>query len=71
LFSWKVSVKQHKYIVTKIELLAIVKKLKEIKGMLWGKPITVFTDHKHLRRDDPGLSFDQGSVPMEDTAGRV
>jgi hypothetical protein len=35
-FSWKLSAAQHKYSVTKIELLAIVKTLKEFKGMLWG-----------------------------------
>ncbi len=33
-FSWKLSNAQHKYIVTKDELLAIVKTLKEFKGML-------------------------------------
>jgi hypothetical protein len=36
---------QCKYSVTKIELLAIVKTLKEFKGMLWGQQIKVFTDH--------------------------
>jgi hypothetical protein len=35
-FSRKLSVAQCKYSVTKIELLAIVKTLKEFKGMLWG-----------------------------------
>jgi hypothetical protein len=33
-FSWKLSVAQHKYSATKIELLAIVETLKEFKGML-------------------------------------
>jgi hypothetical protein len=33
-FSWKLSTMQRKYSVTKIELLAIVKTLKEFKGML-------------------------------------
>ncbi len=33
-FSWKLSDTQHKYSVTKIELLAIVKTLKKFKGML-------------------------------------
>jgi hypothetical protein len=42
----KDSVVQCKYSVTKIELLAIVETLKEFKGMLWGQPITVFTDTK-------------------------
>ncbi len=36
-FSWKPSDMQRKYSVTKIELLAIVEKLKEFKGMLWGQ----------------------------------
>jgi hypothetical protein len=35
-FSRKLSNTQRKYSVTKIELLAIVKTLKEFKGMLWG-----------------------------------
>ncbi len=35
-FSWKLSVAQWKYSVTKIELLAIGKTLKEVKGMLYG-----------------------------------
>ncbi len=35
-FSQKLSNTQRKYSVTKIELLAIVKTLKEFKGMLWG-----------------------------------
>jgi hypothetical protein len=38
-FSWKLSDMQRKYSVTKIELLAIVKTLKEFKGMLWGQNI--------------------------------
>jgi hypothetical protein len=33
-FSWKLSTMQHKYSVTKIELLAIVQTLKKFKGML-------------------------------------
>ncbi len=36
-FSWKLSTSKRKYSVTKIELLAIVKTLKEFKGMLWGR----------------------------------
>ena len=36
IFRRKLSVCQQKYSVTKIELLAIVKTLKELKGMLWG-----------------------------------
>ncbi len=33
-FGWELSTTQHKYSVTKIELLAIVETLKEFKGML-------------------------------------
>jgi hypothetical protein len=58
-FSQKLSVVQHKYSVTKIELLAIVKTLKEFKGMLWGQPIKVFTNHKNLMRDALGLTTDR------------
>ncbi len=36
-FSQKVSNTQRKYNITKTELLAIVKTLKEFKGMLWGQ----------------------------------
>jgi hypothetical protein len=45
LFSRKVSIAQCKCSVTKMELFAIVKTLKEINGMLWGQSIKVFTDH--------------------------
>ncbi len=38
-FSRKHSKTQQKYSVTEIELLAIVKTLKEFKGMLWGQDI--------------------------------
>jgi hypothetical protein len=38
-FSWKLSNTQCKYSVTKIELLAIVKTLKELKGILWSQNI--------------------------------
>ncbi len=58
-FSWKLSNTQRKYSVTKIELLAIVKTLKEFKGMLWGQNIKVFTDHANLMRDALGLTSDQ------------
>jgi hypothetical protein len=59
LFSWKLSNTQHKYSVTKIELLAIVETLKEFKGMLWGQNIKVFTDHTNLMRDALGLTLDR------------
>jgi hypothetical protein len=49
-FSWKLSTMQRKYSVTKIELLAIVKTLKEFKGMLWGQSMKVYTDHANLIR---------------------
>ncbi len=58
-FSWKLSNTQLKYSITKIELLAIVKRLKEFKGMLWGQNIKVFTDHANLMRDALGLTLDQ------------
>jgi hypothetical protein len=38
-FGRKLSKMQQKYSVTEIELLAIVKTLKEFKGMLWGQDI--------------------------------
>ena len=57
-FSRKLFPAQRKYSVTKIELLAIVKTLKEFKGMLWGQPIKVYTDHKNLIRDALGLTSD-------------
>jgi hypothetical protein len=50
---------QHKYCVTKFELLAIVETLKEFKGMLWGQKIEVFTDHANIIRDALGLSLDR------------
>jgi hypothetical protein len=58
-FSWKLSVVQHNYSVTKIELLAIVKTLKEFQGMLWSQPIKVFDDHNNLMRDALGRTLDQ------------
>jgi hypothetical protein len=58
-FSWKVSNAQRKYSVTKIELLAIAKTLKEFKGMLWGQNIKMFTDHPNLMRDAQGLTLDR------------
>ena len=46
---------QQKYSVTEIELLAIVETLKEFKGMLWGRQLFVYTDHKNLIQDALGL----------------
>ncbi len=57
-FSWKLSTMQRKYSVTKIELLAIVETLKEFKGMLWGQPIKVYTDHANLIADALGMTSD-------------
>jgi hypothetical protein len=58
-FSRKLSETQQKYSVMEIELLAIVKTLKEFKGMLWGQNIKVYTDHKNLARDALGLTSDR------------
>ncbi len=60
-FSTKLSIAQCKYSVAKIELLAIVKILKEfkVKGMLWGESIKVYTDHANLMRDALDLTSDQ------------
>eukprot|EP00804_Cyclotella_cryptica_P020336 CCRYP_014056-RA/>CCRYP_014056-RA protein AED:0.35 eAED:0.35 QI:87/-1/1/1/-1/0/1/82/69 len=48
-----------KYSVTEIELLAIVETLKEVKGILWGQQIKVYTDHKNLIQDALGLTSDR------------
>jgi hypothetical protein len=58
-FSWKLSVAQQKYSVTKIDLLAIVEILKEFERMLWGQPVKVLTDHTNLMRNALGLTLDQ------------
>eukprot|EP00804_Cyclotella_cryptica_P006302 CCRYP_010141-RA/>CCRYP_010141-RA protein AED:0.41 eAED:0.30 QI:0/-1/0/1/-1/0/1/0/449 len=58
-FSRKLSVCQQINSVTEIELLAIVETLKEFKGMLWGQPIVVYTDHKNLMQDALGLTCDR------------
>jgi hypothetical protein len=50
-FSRKLTEMQQHYSVTKIELLTIVKTLKEFKGMLWGQQAKVYTDHKNLIQD--------------------
>ncbi len=49
---------QRKYSVTDIELLAIVKTLKEFKEMLWGQSIKVYSDHANLIRDALGMTSD-------------
>jgi hypothetical protein len=69
-FGQKLSTTQCKYSVTKIELLAIVKTLKEFKGMLWGQFIKVYTDHTNLIKRCSRLNLGP-SVPMEVIAGRV
>jgi len=50
---------EFKYIITELELLAIVETLKEFNGMLWGQRINVYTDHKNLTRDGIGLTSDR------------
>ncbi len=57
-FSWILSTTQRKYIFIKIELLAIVKTLKEFEGMLWGQSIKEYTDHANLIRDALGMTSD-------------
>ncbi len=69
-FSQKLTVTLCIYSVIKIELLALVETLKEFKGMLWGQPIKVFTDHKNLMRDALGSTSDLG-LPIEVTARGV
>ncbi len=58
-FSRKLSAAQPKYSVTKIELLAIIKILKEFKGMLWGQSIKVYTNHANLIRDALCMTSDR------------
>eukprot|EP00804_Cyclotella_cryptica_P020334 CCRYP_014060-RA/>CCRYP_014060-RA protein AED:0.31 eAED:0.31 QI:0/-1/0/1/-1/1/1/0/510 len=58
-FSRKLSVRLQKYSVTEIELLATVETLEEVKGILWGQQIKVFTDHKNLIQDALGLTSDR------------
>jgi hypothetical protein len=58
-FSQKLSDRQRKFSITKIELLAIVETLREFKGMLWGQNIEVLTDHSNLMKDALGLTSDR------------
>jgi hypothetical protein len=69
-FSWKLKITQSKYIVTNIELLAIIETLEEFNGMLWGQPIKLFTDHKKSHERCFRLNLGP-SVPMKVTAGKV
>ena len=46
--------------VWEIEQLAIVKTLKEFKGVLWEQRTKVYTDHKNLIQDALGLTSDLG-----------
>ena len=48
--------------MTEIELLGIIETLKEIKGMLWGQRIKIYTDHQNLVRDALGLTSDRVRV---------
>ena len=58
-FSRKLNSAQSKYSITKLELLSIVEKLKEFKGMLLGQKNEVYTDHINLTRDALGMTSDQ------------
>ncbi len=58
-FSRKLSDTLKQYMVTEIELLAIVETLKEFKGMLWGQRIIVYTDHKNLVYEASGSTSDR------------
>jgi glutaredoxin 2 len=59
LFIQKLTKCQQKYSITEIKLLAIVKCLTEIKGMLWGQQVKVHPDHKNLMQDALGLTSDR------------
>ena len=58
-FSRKLSDSQCKDSVTKLEPLFIVECLKELKSMLWGQNLQVFTDHKNLTQDASGMTCDR------------
>eukprot|EP00957_Ditylum_brightwellii_P071093 5403769-Ditylum_brightwellii.AAC.1 len=59
-FSRKLNSAQLKYSITKLELLSIVKILKEFKGMLFGQKLKVCTDYKNLTQYALGLTSDRG-----------
>ena len=44
--------------MTKQEILAIVEKLKEFKGMFWEQQLMVYTDQKNLLQNALGLTSD-------------
>ena len=44
----KLSKSNHNYATTEKELLAIVECLKEVRGIIFGYEINVFSDHKNL-----------------------
>ncbi len=48
--------------------------LKEFKGMLWGKDIMVYTDHKNLKKEGLGTSSDrvyQWALLLEEFTPRI
>jgi hypothetical protein len=49
---------QQCYRVTKIELLATAEALEAFRGMMCGQRTKVYTDHKNLIQDAPGLTSD-------------
>ena len=58
-FSRKLNDTQQRYNITELELLSIVKTLKDFKGMLFGQEIDIDTDHINLTQDTLGLTPDR------------
>ena len=58
-FSRKLTDMQQRYSVTKIEQVATVETLKELKCMLWGQRLKIFTNDKNLIQDALGLTSDR------------